>query len=278
MKKYILHILLLLNSAAFATALTLEDGYYKVSTIEKRGRGDEKFQMLVQTDINDASKKYVVMLPKKVLKGYGTGLGYFYQARSVKNGSALMLAPIGIDLSGNFVIHSEVNARSPIALLSKKFIGEKFDYVLQGRNGALENELYKIERKSGRQRYPNLTNRPSNGYFVVGSKRKGVELVVNENMLSIFGQSYEEKDFEFIDINGSGAFSGLSVSEWDSMAEQEVGYESISKIAMFFETYEGREQSLLVATPGFRPGQYRMDVFKSGDISWVSKILINLFE
>lgn len=277
-KKIIVTMISFFSMTSYASFLNLQDGYYKIKKINHQRIFTDKYEMLVQTDSTDREKKFVAIIPKEILSGGNSGMGYFYQARPVKNGHAYMFSPISIDLNGNFVIDSENSTRSPILLLSKQYDGEKFQMMLQGRNGGMENSLFTVEKKGEKQKYPKLSATPENGVFAAGSKRRGVDLVVFGGMLSLFDNNQISQAFEMVDVNNDFVFSGLTRSEFDSMAEYEVGYEGISKIAMFFETYEGKEQSLLVASPGFRKGQYRMDVYKSGDISWVEKLFINLFE
>lgn len=278
MKKQLLIISVLMNMFTFGYSLRFDDGYYEIKKLNDHSVFKKSYEMIVQSDEADYEKKYVIIIPEKVLKGYRSGKGYFYQAKTIKNGNAYMLSPISIDLNGNFVIGSENDTRAPVMILSKKFDGDTFTYMLQGRNGGMDNSLFKVEKKSLRKRLPKLRSTPDHGVFASGSKKRGVDLIVNNEMLSLYSNNHIDQEFQMIDINGNGVFSGLARSEWDSMAEFEVGYESVSKLSVFFESYEGKEKSLLIASPGFKKGQYRMDVYKSGRLNWIKKIFTNIFE
>jgi len=259
-----------------AYSLEVEDGFYKVYAMDGISKS---YDMMVQTDINDAGKKYIVMLPENVRKGKSSGYGYFYQARPVKRGRALMLSPVSINSDGNFVVESENETRAPVVLMSKNIKPKSgYKFMLQGRNGALKGGIFGVSKMKKRSKQPNLRSYPKNGYFAAGNSKHGPELVVADGLVSLFDGEQVDSTFEMIELNGDGMFTGLARSEWDSMAEYEIGFEDVQKLAVFFDTYEGQEEFMLVASPSFRPGQYRMDVFQSGKLSWVKKFFINLFE
>lgn len=260
-------------------SLNFKDGFYKVETLNEYS-DEVEYDMLVQTDVNDSEKKLIVLIPERVRKGKESGFGYFFQARPVSRGRSLMLSPISIGQNGNFIIESERSSSAPVLLLSKSMFngGNKSSFTLQGRNGALGNGVFAVKKMGSKQRHPKLSSTPSSGFFAAGSKKRGAELIVNDGMLSLFDGSRIDQEYEMIDLNNDEVFSGLALSQWDSMAEYEVSYENVQKLAVFFKNYQGEQEFLLIASPGFREGQFRMDVYQSGNVSWIRKLLINLFE
>ncbi|GEM_PF-3749490 len=260
-------------------SIDFKDGFYKVESLNDYS-DEVEYDMLVQTDVNDSQKKLIVLIPERVRKGKESGFGYFYQARPVSRGRSLMLSPISIGQNGNFIIESERSSSAPVLLLSKSMFNgeEKNTFTMQGRNGALGNGVFTIKKMGSKQKYPKLSSTPRSGFFAAGSKKRGAELIVNDGMLSLFDGSRIDQEYEMIDLNEHEIFSGLALSQWDSMAEYEVSYENIQKLAVFFKNYQGEQEFLLIASPGFREGQYRMDVYQSGNVSWIKKLIINLFE
>lgn len=257
--------------------VSMESGYYEIHSMN--GGGYDDYELLVQESENNNDKILAVMIPKKVRKGSQSGFGHFFEGRPVKKGSTLMLAPISINKDGNYAIASEMDTRAPVLLVTKGAKGKfDYEYVIQGKNGALKGAMLGLVRRGDKKRHPKLRATSKKGYFASGDKNSGPELVVVGTELSLYRNGQSEKTYEMIQLNGNDMFSGLTVSEFDTMAEYDVSYENVNKIAMFFDTYGGKEESVIVATPTYEEGYYRMTVYESGTLSWIKKLFINLLD
>lgn len=257
--------------------VVLENGYYEVHGINNSNFNG--YELLVDNAENNTDKILAVLVPKRVRKGSESGFGYFYEGRSVKKGSSMMLAPINITNNGNLVVDSEMDTRSPVLLVSKGSMGKfNYEFVVQGKNGALDGAMLGLVRRGDKKKHPKLRATSKKGYFASGSHRYGPELVVVGTELSIYKNGSAEKSYEMVQLNGDDMFSALVVSEFDTMAEYDVSYEGVNKIAMFFDTYSGKEESVIIATPTHDVGRYRMTAYDSGTLGWIKKLFINLFD
>lgn len=257
--------------------VSMESGYYEIHGINADQYNE--YELLIQQSQNNHDKVLAVMIPKSVRKGKNSGFGHFFEGRSVKKGSTLMLAPISLNTEGNYSIASEMDTRAPVLLVTKGAKGKfDYEYVIQGKNGALNGAMLGLVRRGDKKRHPNLRANSQKGYFASGNQKNGPELVVVGTELSIYHNGHSEKTYEMIQLNGDDMFSGLTISEFDTMAEYDVSYENVNKIAMFFDTYNGKEESVIVATPTYQEGYYRMTVYDSGTLSWIKKFFINILD
>ncbi|MDD0852227.1 hypothetical protein HBN50_03920 [Halobacteriovorax sp. GB3] len=252
--------------------LQIESGYYEAEGMNY----SKKYEVLVEEDVNDKERKFFLFIDKKTVAGKTSSIGRIYHSRATKNGKNIMLSPLSVTNSGNVQIDSEDNPRSKVVLISKYNGNKGFSYLLKGQNGAFEGEIFKMKRKSKKTRNPKLSARSKHGFFASGSSRKGLQLMVVGDEISFYGKNELQNTYNLIDLNADGIFSGLVVSEFNAMSASAVSYERIQSLAVFFESYKGQSESVLVATPTFEPGEFRMSVYKNGSPSFLKKIWMNI--
>jgi hypothetical protein len=269
--------------------MLLEEGVY---CIEDRNNDREDLLMLVRPMVNNPDKFLAIVAPKSVLRGErgrrSRGVGWVYQGRSIQNGREIMLSPLTIDENGNLIDSSEAERRAPVVRISKK-TGEnnRNDFLVRGVNGGLTDgttreqtnllEMKKVTSEYGR---PNLKTTPTTEMFVAVSSRNN-KLVVFDGQAHMSTSDQEDFTYEMINLNGEeGALAGLVKSEFDTMAQADIAFEKLQKLATFYTFGTGkrseRKERFVVLTRSRAQGLYNFEVFQISPDK--KSILENFFE
>lgn len=245
-----------INSQRF----NVEPGLYIIGDDNNKVSGTHF--LIIDKSVNDDQKIFALMISQDEYRGRNfenKGTGRFYVGKPIKNGTAVMLSPVFIDLNGNLAIESEVNQKAPVIEITlRNQSGEfRYPYMLQGHNGALNG--YLLGMRAAVRNNPNLKPWPENNVFSGNSNQDN--LVVSGSTVAIHNGRSMEQRFELLPINGEfGKFAEMVSTELDTMGEVMISESSVRKLA-FFMTNAHEQEIFIVATPTARVGEFKFEFY-----------------
>lgn len=242
------------NPTAKGYGISLNAGVYVIGSEKAKVRGSH--YLVIDKYVNDNSRFFALMVSQS---GDRTSVGQFYMGKKIKNGAAVMLSPVFIDNNGNLAIESELSQRAAIIEISLRADAGKvrYPYLLQGHNGALNGQLMGMRASS--KETIRLATGPSQTIF--RGSNSDDNLVVSGSSVTLHGESSMQQTFELVGVNGDGGkIAAMLSGEFNTMGEYMTSDSAISKVAFFMRTSSNKEL-FVIASPGYRVGEYRLKFY-----------------
>ena len=224
--------------------------------------------LIVERSINNDAMGLAILLPKKP-SNYHRGTfrsGFIFQIRPIHSGSAIMLAPIGIDAEGNPKTITEDSTHMPyleIELGAENGKGLHFPYVVTPIHGALSS-IFGVQELVLRPTLinsPVLADYPKTGQFT-GWSDTGQSIFVSKDQVKVADGSSEINKFKMIPMNGSefgGKFFQLARTDDNSITGENQSSTKIERMAVYLNGCFS--EHFLVFTPRNAEGEYAIHVY-----------------